>query len=275
MDYVIFSDLDGTLLDHYTYSFEAATEALTLIRKKGLPLVICSSKAGAELEAIRKRLRNKDPFISENGGLIFIPRHYFDISKQYLRIKIKGHKDYELIKMGISRILLCKVLRLIEKGLHIQIEGISEMSVQRLMEITSLDRPQALRARKRMVSEPFLVHGGERERKLVKNEIIKRGFQYSEGGRFCHILGENDKGKAVQILTRLYKKRFPCIKTIGIGNSVNDLPMLKRVDLPVLVKKDNGSYENRIRINGLLLADGIGPIGWNQAIIRLLKDEAG
>ncbi|MCH6574886.1 MAG: HAD hydrolase family protein, partial [Bacteroidetes bacterium] len=36
---VIFSDLDGTLLDHDTYSFQAASEAIELIKSKNIPLV--------------------------------------------------------------------------------------------------------------------------------------------------------------------------------------------------------------------------------------------
>ena len=35
---VIFADLDGTLLDRKTYSFEPAQPALLLIRQKGFPL---------------------------------------------------------------------------------------------------------------------------------------------------------------------------------------------------------------------------------------------
>ncbi len=75
---IIFTDLDGTLLDYSTYSFEAAIPALQLLKEKNIPLIICSSKTGKEIEHYRKKLGNTHPFISENGGGIFIPKGYFD-----------------------------------------------------------------------------------------------------------------------------------------------------------------------------------------------------
>ena len=45
---VIFTDLDGCLLDRETYSFEPAQAALRLIREKKIPLVLVSSKTRVE-----------------------------------------------------------------------------------------------------------------------------------------------------------------------------------------------------------------------------------
>ena len=76
MKLVIFSDMDGTLLDS-KYSFRDAEKALDLIKKKKVPLILSSSKTRAELELYRKKMRNRHPFIVENGGAIFIPKNYF------------------------------------------------------------------------------------------------------------------------------------------------------------------------------------------------------
>ncbi len=46
---IVFSDLDGTLLDHHTYSFQEATEALDALRKRAIPLILCTSKTRSEL----------------------------------------------------------------------------------------------------------------------------------------------------------------------------------------------------------------------------------
>jgi len=73
---VIFTDLDGTLLDHCTYSYKEAEKALESIRRKNIPLIVCSSKTREEIEIYRKKLLNNGPFISENGGAIFIPEQY-------------------------------------------------------------------------------------------------------------------------------------------------------------------------------------------------------
>ena len=74
---IIFTDLDGTLLDHKTYSFENAFEALQAIKEKNIPLIICSSKTRSEIEYYREKLSNNHPFVSENGGGIFLPEGYF------------------------------------------------------------------------------------------------------------------------------------------------------------------------------------------------------
>jgi len=65
---IFFTDLDGTLLDHDTYSFEKAHQALEILRKKNIPLVLCTSKTRTEIGFYRKILKNSHPFISENGG---------------------------------------------------------------------------------------------------------------------------------------------------------------------------------------------------------------
>lgn len=73
----IFTDLDGTFLDHDTYSFAVAVPTLGIVEQKQIPLVFCSSKTRTEILRWRERLGNHDPFISENGGGIFVPTSSF------------------------------------------------------------------------------------------------------------------------------------------------------------------------------------------------------
>jgi mannosyl-3-phosphoglycerate phosphatase len=86
---VIFSDLDGTLLDRDTYSFEPARPALRLIKERDIPLVLSSSKTRAEIELHRRRLENHHPFTSENGGGVRPSRVFFfslSLSQEIRRI---------------------------------------------------------------------------------------------------------------------------------------------------------------------------------------------
>jgi len=283
--YIIFTDLDGTLLDHFTYSYSAASDALKLIKEKGIPLIICTSKARAEILSIRKRLKNKAPFISENGGAVYIPDRYFSFLYEFQR-RIKG---YRVIEIGVPHKILLNVLRKIGDKTGVSIEGISEMSVQKIMDFTFLKKREAELSKKREYSEPFLIcenhlspllhkegiKGRSEGRWInkVKREILEMGFKFTSGGRFFHIMKGNDKGKAVKILKNLYIQKYGDIKTIGIGNSLNDLPMLKAVDIPVLVKNYDNRYEKNIKLKNLYLADGIGPEGWNNFIISNLKFE--
>ena len=68
---LVYSDLDATLLDHENYSFNPAIPALKLLEKKGIPLILASSKTYQEMIAIKKSMGNYYPFIYENGSGIF------------------------------------------------------------------------------------------------------------------------------------------------------------------------------------------------------------
>ncbi|MFT4614813.1 MAG: putative mannosyl-3-phosphoglycerate phosphatase (HAD superfamily), partial [Bacteroidia bacterium] len=75
---LIFTDLDGSLLDHYTYSFRSALPVLRQLERRLVPVVPVSSKTRAELEPLRHELANVGPFIVENGAAIFVPEGYFE-----------------------------------------------------------------------------------------------------------------------------------------------------------------------------------------------------
>lgn len=263
--FLIFTDLDGTLLDHDTYSFEPALPALRLLEKEKIPVIICTSKSRGEIERCRSLLGNNHPFISENGGGIFIPEGYFAHEFTYDK-KLNG---YYVIEPGTPQETLRGVLKSVARETGIDIKGISDMSVSEIMESTGLDRESARLAGERSYSEPFLIYGDDTKVETVRRKLREKGYSHTRGSRFHHILGENDKGKAAGIVSGLYKTESGNLTTIGIGDSLNDLPMLKAVDFPVLVRKKGGTYESGFEPGNLVLADGEGPSGWNSAILKL------
>lgn len=75
------------------------------------------------------------------------------------------------------------------------------------------------------------------------------------------------------MLINIYKNNFTdSIKTIGLDDSLIDLPMLATVDIPILVKKASENYGKRIQLPNLIYTDGIGPEGWNRAILKIFKN---
>jgi len=262
-EFVIFSDLDGTLLDHRNYSFEPASKALELISSKNIPLILCSSKTRKEIELYRSLLENNHPFISENGGAIFIPEKYF--SKKYGYDRNIG--EYRVIEIGTPRDKLTTALRQITDKTGIKIKTFSDMSADEIAELTDLDLQTASLAMERDYSEPFVLEDEKFTATIVK-EINQKGYMHTRGGRFHHILGGNDKGKAVSMLTDIYKSKYGDVKTVGLGDSMNDLAMLKVVGTPILVQKPNGTYDPGIKLPDLVYAQGIGPSGWNSSILN-------
>lgn len=266
--FVVFSDLDGTLLDNDTYCFKSASDALKLIDSKDIPLILCSSKTRKEIELYRNLLHNNDPFISENGGGIFIPKNYFSNDFNY-------HREvdvYKVIDLGTSSEVLASTLRSISDETGIQLKGFSDMTVGEIAELTGLDEETAKLAMVREHSEPFIIAEDEKYSATIESKINLKGYRHTRGGRFHHILGKNDKGKAVMMVSNLYKSELGEIKTVGLGDSLNDLPMLQSVDIPILVQKPGATYDSNIQLTNMIYADGIGPSGWQSSISKLFNN---
>lgn len=265
---VIFTDLDGTLLDSF-YSHKKAVPALHLLRTKQVPLIFCSSKTRSEIIFLRKRLGNLDPFISENGGGIFIPRQYFKTRRRVSGFRIQKKGDYDVIKLGADYAeLRHAVSQLRSEGFNIK--GFGDMDIKQIADLTGMSKADAGRAKEREFDEPFIFHGGERQVPQLKRRISAKGFRYTQG-EFFHIMGDSDKGRAVKILTALYSSTSSQTVTAALGDNRNDVEMLMAVDYPIIVRKEDGSYDKCFKSSKLIRADGIGPDGWNRAVIALLE----
>jgi mannosyl-3-phosphoglycerate phosphatase len=261
---IIITDLDGTLLHPKTYSFDAALPALQLIKEKGIPLILCSSKTRAEIEVYREKLRNNHPFISENGGGIFIPEGYF-------KFEIEGEikNNYRMITLGKPYNEIRRIFLEVRKRLGVGARGFGDMDAKEIAVLTGMQIKDAVLANKRDFDEPFIFEEEYPRIQDFLHAIENAGFHWTQGSYF-HILGDNDKGKAVKILQQFYKKKFGEVKTIGLGNNLNDLPFLREVDVSVLVKNEDSSYDERVSLPNLIKADGIGPEGWNKEMLKLI-----
>ena len=267
MNKVIFTDLDGTLLDRATYSYKGALEAVGLLQEKGIPIVFCSTKTRAEQEVYRKELNITDPFIVENGGAIFIPRDYFPFPIDYHR----SASSYLVIELGIPHTRVREILKRVaaEVGCHIQ--GFADMSPEEVARDTGLSLELAGLAKQREYDETFKIEDVAEKVKLALDKIAEAGLTYTHGGIFYDAICGSDKGKATEILTQLFRKKLGQIETIGIGDNQNDIPMLKAVDIPVLVQKPDHSWE-QTDLPNVRKVVGVGPQGWSRAINELVGD---
>ncbi len=265
---IVFTDLDGTLLDE-SYSFAAAQPALRKMAEQAIPLVLCSSKTRKEIEHYRNKLGNSHPFISENGGGIFIPEGYFPDETVLEGFSPIVEKDYRVIRLGTPYDVLRKVFgELQEEGFHIT--GFGDLSTNELMEQTGLSREEALLCKERDFDEPFLFNGSEGEKEALFRAIRAKGLSTTQGV-FFHLLGNNDKGTAVKILSEIFRAQCGSIRTIAIGDSPNDRAMLENVEFPVAVQRPDGRHHPSLAQPNFFKAEGIGPYGWNSAILDLLK----
>jgi mannosyl-3-phosphoglycerate phosphatase len=266
---VVFTDLDGTLLDADTNSFAAALPSLLLIREKEVPLVICSSKTKREIEHYRRKLDSHHPFISENGGGIFIPPGYFDPAAHGPHPALAAGEGYQVIRLGAQYTGLRRALKELQAEGFL-IKGFGDMRPEEIAGITGMTVEEAEMAKERDFDEPFIVaDSGPRMQELL-HAIDSKGFHWTQG-KFLHLLGNSDKGKAVSVLIDLFKEKYGEVATAAAGDGPNDIPMLERVDHAIIVQRRDGSYDSRITLPDVIRADGAGPEGWNKAIMELIK----
>lgn len=258
---IIFSDLDGTLLNHDSYSYNKAKDALMLIKKKNISLIFCTSKTRAEIEFWRKKIGNNEPFISENGGGIFIPRNYFHFTYLYS----KKEKEYYVIEFGSHIQHLESVLNKL-KGKY-SIKSFLDMTIDEIASDANVDRDIALLSKKREYDIPFKLLDISQKDDVLR-EIKRLNLNYTKGGRYFHLIGDNSKGGAIETLTYLYEKHVDTVETVGIGDSENDFSMLDTVDKPYLVQREDGTYASDKYIH----ADGVGPEGWKKIIYTEVKE---
>ena len=266
---IVFTDLDGTLLDLYTYSFANALPGLELLRQKEVPLVFCSSKTRKEIEWYRRKMANHHPFIAETGGVIYIPSAYFPFAAEVPNHTYEKADEYLLIRLGARYAVLRNALHDLKRH-GFKVTGFGDMSVEQVMNLTGLDRDEAVMAQAREFDEPFIFEGSDGERQRLCAAIAEKGLRCARG-RFFHITGNSDKGRAVALLIQLYRRQYGDVVTAAVGDMRTDLPMLEQVDYPFLVQKPDGSYEPGMNGEMIIKAGGIGSEGWTKAIYKVLE----
>lgn len=285
---VVFSDIDGTLIDIFTRKYGKSKELVKKLKESSIPVILCSSKTWAEQDVIRKDLGlESEPFIIENGGAVIIPRSYFsgggagggdgstddDLKHHYGMRVVDG---YSVIELGRSSAEIRKVLQYVRRKTGIPFKGVSDLSIEELAKIVGMTPEEAERMSKRQYGETIL-EIDKTEKVKFEQALSKEGLQVIHGGRYFDVTAGNDKGKAVRILIDLYRKKLGNdTKFVGVGDSPNDVPMLKLTDIAILVQKHDGTWaevdNNNSNFSKILRVDGIGPVGWENAFAIIIKE---
>ena len=254
---IVITDLDGTLLDQASYSFQPARPALEELKRRGVPLIFCTSKTRAETERWQNVLDTRHPTIVENGGLICIPDAYFG-AETASKIAFGAHyADLTAALREASRVSCCRV------------RGFADMSVAEVAAECGLSLADAALAKKREHDEPFLILDPQRSEDLFQ-AIHGLGYRCTRGGRFFHIIGDNDKAHAVRRLVSLFALEYGQINSLGLGDGLNDAEFLNAVDHAVLIRSAQLSDLQKLVPNGVATRSE-GPEGWNEAVLDWLQ----
>ncbi|TNJ44847.1 mannosyl-3-phosphoglycerate phosphatase [Phaeobacter sp. B1627] len=241
---LIFSDLDGTLLDHETYSYAPAVPAIEQIKARGGLLVLASSKTAAEILSLHQELDLGDtPMIVENGAAS-------------ITAVAVGSQDAEY-----------RAIRQVLQSLDAPFRGFGDMSVAEVSRQTGLDMAAAKRAKARQFSEPGLWEGDARQQSAFLAALARRGISARHGGRYLTL--SFGATKADQMLL-LREKYAPCF-TVALGDAPNDTEMIAAADRGVIIRNDHSPslppLPNELQV---LRTDQPGPTGWCTAMLEIL-----
>ena len=252
--WLIFTDLDGTLLDHDSYDFVPAIPAIERLKRNQIPIIPVSSKTLAELEELVLRLGLEGPVVAENGTVIRFPG-------EQPRITPPG---YPAIRKQLSEM---------HKIPEFAFTGFGDMSVDEVVQETGLSRKSARLAMQRLASEPILWRGSDQALSQFKAHMEANGLRMLQGGRFLHLLGSMDKGQAVHRIIDWYRATgWDDIVSLALGDSGNDIEMLLNVDIPVIIRKKDGTHLDFLPRDDAVKTELAGPAGWNQALNNLLDE---
>jgi len=249
-------------------------KALHALERAGIPLVFASRATRAEVEFARRRLSNPHPFITENGGGLFLPEGYF----RHRPEEAQTIRHYHAIALARPYKEACAALEQAAREARVEVAGFHQMSTREIAENSGLPPRAAELARQREFDEPFFFAGEEaRASKRLAEATARRGWQVRRGERFWHLSSGADVGRAVRRLLELYRKeRHARVRSVAIGSLPADLPLLRAAGRAMVLPGAGGAHDEEVleRLPGARRAEAGGPEGWAVAVMQILATSA-
>ena len=259
---LIFTDLDGTLLDHESYSWAPAAPALAKLRELQVPVILNSSKTAAEIEGLRSALGNDYPYVTENGGGLVLPAGT-------LPNQVKTETGF----LGRRYAEILEILGNLRLKKNYLFKGFADLGVAGVSEATGLNPAAARLACARESSEPLIWLEDDARLEEMRSDLAVFDLQLVQGGRFQHVMGANDKGKALSWIFKRYRLAYPDgqLTTVALGDGENDRPMLEAADIAVVIRPHQGQPLWLRDHRRVIRPIDKGPQGWQEAISEILR----
>lgn len=269
---LLVTDLDGTLLDHHNYQWQAAEPALALAKSHEIPIIFNSSKTLAECRLIQWQLNLQGPIIFENGAGVALPRSIWpETGPSHLDQSFAD--EFWVKALAVDYAQITEVLQRLRHKHSFRFRGFGDMSVTEISEHTGLSQQGAANAKRREFSEPLIWQDTDRRFAEFTHALQPEGLTQARSGRFIQIMGPADKGTAMLWLADRYSAPRP--RLLALGDSDNDIPMLSNADLAVIVRSpahDLPVFQESQQPSRVMVTDECGPLGWNRAVLKILEE---
>lgn len=251
MPLLVFTDLDGTLLSHRDYQWNAAQPALDRLGRIGAGVVLASSKTAPEIGCLRQEMGLQNwPAIVENGAGLLEPHAQAAPDRSH----------YAQLRAIVIKI---------RANLSASFRGFGDMDAAEVCDLTGLAQCDAQLAQQRAFSEPGIWSGTELEKADFLRHLKAQGVFAREGGRFLTL--SFGKTKACQMAEVI--ARFAPRHTIALGDAPNDVEMLEAADFGVIIANPHRAPLPLLRgekSGQITRTTDAGPMGWNTAILAHL-----
>ncbi len=269
LNFLVSTDLDGTLLDHFSYDWQAAKPSLQRLAALSIPVVINTSKTFEEVLLLQQSMDLQEPFIVENGSALYLPQAGYC---QPPEATARG--EYWQITLGCTRNKIVRLVESLREQQQCRFQSFSNMSVDDVILHTGLSTEGAKLALLRGFSEPLVWQDDDEKYQTFIRAVENEKLRVIKGGRFVHILGNTDKGKAITWYKNyLQHEKKETISLIALGDSPNDIDMLNIAEFPVLVKSPTHDYPELNTAAAIYRTEGFGPVGWHEAIEHLINTD--
>src|SRR5690606_38996138 len=162
-----------------------------------VPIIPCTSKTIAECREIQRTIGLDGPIIYENGAGIALPKNRFRRPRD--RIVEESGNDW-LCGFGPDYNKMQEVIAQVKRYRQYQFVSFGDMTIADVCACTGLTKQAAELAKQRRHSEPLLWQDTPANYEQFRLDIAERGLTVTRGGRFVHVMGDNDKGTALNWL---------------------------------------------------------------------------
>jgi len=264
--FIVITDLDSSLLDE-DYGYDGAKRAIQMLRDRGFPLILNSSKTYAELRSLASEIEGCHAVVAENGGLIAVHE-----SSELIDGEVDEY-GYIAHSSGKNRAEIIAEIHQQREEKGYDFAGYADWQVSDVISHTGLTEEGATLSMMRDATEPIIWSDSEERWEEFSAFLKSKDLQALRGGRFIHIMSMVDKVQGMESVVRMYQSKYPEKKwtSIALGDSANDRAMLQASDIPVIIPHHDGPRVELQRDDAILAPD-TGSTGWGAVIEGILNE---